>query len=57
MNNKSRITGPKSFTREEAMEILSECIEIRLSLDELEEIATAILSKPQLSLVKTNKLA
>ena len=55
MNNKSRITGPKSFTREEAMEILSECIEIRLSLDELEEIATAILSKPQLSLVKTNK--
>ena len=44
----------KEFSRQEAHEILTQCIAIRLSLDELEDRAIDALMAPELRLVADN---
>jgi hypothetical protein len=45
----------KEFSRQEAHEILEQCIAIRLSLDELEDRAIDALMAPELRLVVDNE--
>ena len=52
MKIKSKKTGPR-FSKAEAIDILSEVIAIRISLDELEEMARESLKVPELHLVST----
>lgn len=44
----------RRFSREQAHDILTQCMEIRLSLDELEDRAIDALMAPELRLVSDN---
>ncbi len=54
MKMKSKTTGAR-FSKAEAMDILSECIAIRVALDELEEIAQESLKVPELKVIDGGK--